>query len=123
MQDKCKEIFQEMVSLVPTINFSELKKLSEGKLRFPIYLNNKLYETDIDALELSVRASNCLHRAGFSTIGDLVESIDSFDDLRKIRNCGEKSVKEIMQKIFCYQYSQLDGAKKVKFVYKILALN
>ena len=123
MYDKYKEVFEEMVTLVPTMNISELKKIGDGRLKFPIYLNSKLHETDIEALELSVRSSNCLHRAGFSTIGDLVESIDSFDDLRKIRNCGEKSIKEIMQKLFCYQYSQLDTTKKIKYINKILALN
>ena len=123
MYDKCKEIFEEMVTLVPAMNLSELKKLGDGKLKFPIYLNSRLYETDIETLELSARASNCLHRAGFATIGELVEAIDSFDDLKKIRNCGDKSVKEIMQKLFCYQYSQLDTTKKIKYINKILALN
>ena len=123
MYDKCKEIFEEMVTLVPTMNLSELKKLGDGKLKFPIYLNSRLYETDIETLELSARASNCLHRAGFATIGELVEAIDSFDDLKKIRNCGDKSVKEIMQKLFCYQYSLLDTTKKIKYINKILALN
>ena len=122
MSEKCQRVFDEILALVPTAKFSEVKK-SVGKLRFPIYISEKLKETDIEVLELTVRSSNCLHRAGFSTIGELVESIDSMDDLKKIRNCGAKSVNEIMEKLFCYQYGQLDASQKVKYINRVLELN
>lgn len=122
MSEKCQRVFDEILALVPTAKFSEVKK-REGKLRFPIYLSEKLKETDLEVLDLTVRSSNCLHRAGFSTIGELVESIDSMDDLKKIRNCGAKSVNEIMEKLFCYQYGQLDASQKVKYINRVLELN
>lgn len=123
MSEKCQNVFDEILSLVPTARFSEIKKNRGGRLRFPVYITDKLRETEIEALELSVRSSNCLHRAGYRTIGELVESIETFDDLKRIRNCGEKSVREIMEQLFCYQYCQLDASKKVKYIHKILELN
>ena len=122
MSEKCQNVFNEILALVPTARFSEIKK-KRGRLRFPVYITDKLRETEIEALELSVRSSNCLHRAGYRTIGELVESIETFDDLKRIRNCGEKSVREIMEQLFCYQYCQLDASKKVKYIHKVLELN
>ena len=123
MSEKCQNVFDEILTLVPTTKFSEIKKNKGGKLRFPIYITEKLRETDLEALDLSVRSSNCLHRAGYSTIGELVEKIETFDDLKRIRNCGDKSVKEIMEKLFCYQYCQLDTPQKIKYINKMIELN
>lgn len=122
MSDKCQKVFDEILTLVPTNKFSEIKK-NRGKLRFPIYLNEKLRTTELETLELSVRSSNCLHRAGYRTIGELVEAIESGDDLRKIRNCGARSIDEIMEKLFCYQYGQLDEGEKVRYINKVIELN
>ena len=41
----------------------------------------------IDELELSVRAYNCLKRAGINTIADLLDK--TIDDLGKVRNLGQ----------------------------------
>lgn len=123
MSDKCQRVFDEILTLVPTAEFSEIKKRRGGKLRYPIYINEKLRTTELEALELSVRSSNCLHRAGYRTIGELVEAIESSEDLKKIRNCGTKSIDEIMEQLFCYQYCQLDASQKIKYIHKVLQLN
>jgi DNA-directed RNA polymerase alpha subunit len=123
MNDKCKSVFEEMMVLVPVADFMEIKKRRHGKFEFPVYLSEKLRNTELEALELSVRSSNCLHRAGFKTIGELVESIDGSEDLKKIRNCGSKSVDEIMEQLFCYQYCQLEAAQKIKYINSVLELN
>ena len=123
MSDKCQRIFDEILMLVPTADFSEIKERRGGKLQYPIYINEKLRNTELDALELSVRSSNCLHRAGYTTIGELVEAIESSEDLKRIRNCGAKSIDEIMEQLFCYQYSLLDTSQKIKYIQKVLQLN
>lgn len=46
-----------------------------------------MLETSIDDLDLSVRAYNCLKRAGILTIRDLVEK--SENEMMKIRNLGK----------------------------------
>lgn len=123
MNEKCKKIFEEMEILVPTADFMEIKKQRNGKLKFPIYINEKIKTTELELLELSVRSSNCLRRAGFKTVGELVEVIEGSEDLRKIRNCGSKSVDEIMEQLFCYQYCQLDTPQKIKYINKLIDLN
>ena len=61
--------------LVPEADIIEFMKRKSGRFRFPIYINEKLYDTGIEVLELSVRASNCLEQAGYTTVGKLVEKI------------------------------------------------
>ena len=123
MSEKCQMVFDEILKLVPGADFSEIKKRRGGKLRFPIYINEKLMTTELEILELSMRSSNCLHRWGFRTVGELVENIECGEDLRKIRNCGTKSIDEIMEKLFCYQYLQLDQAQKIRYINRVLELN
>lgn len=58
---------------------------------------DKVFDTTIEELELSVRSSNCLKRAGINTVGELVNKIE--DDLMKVRNLGKKSLQEIKDKL------------------------
>ena len=57
----------------------------------------KALETTIEDLDFSVRAYNCLKRAGIHTLQDLVNK--SENDMMKIRNLGKKSLKEVLDKI------------------------
>ena len=58
---------------------------------------DKVLETTIEELELSVRSSNCLKRAGINTVEELVQKTE--DDLMKVRNLGKKSLQEIKEKV------------------------
>lgn len=57
----------------------------------------KALETAIEDLDFSVRAYNCLKRAGIHTLQDLVNKSDS--EVMKIRNLGKKSLKEVLDKV------------------------
>ncbi len=57
----------------------------------------KVLETSIEDLDFSVRAYNCLKRAGIHTLQDLVNKSET--DMMKIRNLGKKSLKEVLDKI------------------------
>lgn len=57
----------------------------------------KRLETSIDDLDFSVRAYNCLKRAGVNTLGDLTSKSEV--EMMKIRNLGKKSLKEVIDKI------------------------
>ena len=59
--------------------------------------HQKVLETPIDELELSVRAYNCLKRANISSLGELTRK--SEEDLMKVRNCGRKTLDELMKKL------------------------
>lgn len=66
-----------------------VEKEEEGK--------DKILETTIEELELSVRSSNCLKRAGINTVEQLTSR--SEEDLMKVRNLGRKSLEEIKEKL------------------------
>jgi len=55
-------------------------------------LNENLFR-NVDELELSVRASNCLKTANIRTIADLVQKTEA--ELLKTKNFGKKSLNEI----------------------------
>ena len=57
----------------------------------------KALETSIEDLDFSVRAYNCLKRAGIHTLQDLVNKSEG--DMMKIRNLGKKSLKEVLDKV------------------------
>lgn len=55
-------------------------------------LNDNLFK-NIDELELSVRATNCLRSANIATVGELVQRAEA--DMLKTKNFGKKSLDEI----------------------------
>ena len=57
----------------------------------------KTLETPIEEVEFSVRAYNCLKRAGIHTVQDLVNKREI--EVTKIRNLGKKSLKEVIDKV------------------------
>lgn len=57
----------------------------------------KALEMTIEELDLSVRAFNCLKRAGVNTVNDLVTKTP--DEMMKVRNLGKKSLEEVLAKI------------------------
>ena len=58
---------------------------------------NRVLRKTIEELDLSVRAYNCLKKAGINTVGDLVKY--KYQDLIKVRNLGKKTLKEIISKL------------------------
>lgn len=59
-------------------------------------IKKSLAETKIQELDLSVRSTNCLLRAGFKYYKDI--PFDNIDLMMKIRNLGRKSLKEIYKR-------------------------
>ena len=57
----------------------------------------KTLETPIEEIEFSVRAYNCLKRAGINTVQDLINRKEV--EVTKIRNLGKKSLKEVIDKV------------------------
>jgi DNA-directed RNA polymerase subunit alpha len=59
-----------------------------------------LYETPIEVLELTVRAYNCLKRAGITQVGEVLEKLQKGqDEMLAIRNFGQKSMDELTEKL------------------------
>ena len=57
----------------------------------------KLYDTPIEELDLTVRAYNCLKRAGITKVGQVLEMTE--DDLLGVRNFGRKSLEELRERL------------------------
>lgn len=61
---------------------------------------SRIYETPIEELELSVRAYNCLKRASITKVGEILEKLKKGkEELLTIRNFGQKSLDELMERL------------------------
>ena len=79
------------------IDLSEATKNTQVMIEKEESKKEKVLETSIEELELSVRSFNCLKRAGISTVEDLTNR--SENDMMKIRNLGKKSLDEVIAKL------------------------
>ncbi|MBN1660945.1 MAG: DNA-directed RNA polymerase subunit alpha [Anaerolineae bacterium] len=56
----------------------------------------RIAEANIEDLDLSVRAFNCLKRAGITKVGEIIERLErDEEELLSIRNFGQKSLEEL----------------------------
>ena len=79
------------------IDLSEATKNTQVMIEKEESKKEKVLETSIEELELSVRSFNCLKRAGISTVEDLTNR--SENDMMKVRNLGKKSLDEVNAKL------------------------
>lgn len=79
------------------IDLSEVTKNTQVMIEKEESKKEKVLETSIEELELSVRSFNCLKRAGISTVEDLTNR--SENDMMKVRNLGKKSLDEVIAKL------------------------
>lgn len=60
------------------------------------WIPERIAETNIEDLDLSVRAFNCLKRAGITKVGEILERLErDEEELLAIRNFGQKSLDEL----------------------------
>jgi DNA-directed RNA polymerase subunit alpha len=60
----------------------------------------RIAETNIEDLDLSVRAFNCLKRAGITKVGEILEKLErDEEELLAIRNFGQKSLDELKENL------------------------
>ena len=71
-------------------------------------------------MNLSVRASNGLMRAGANTLCKVAELVALPNGLRSIRNHGTKSEKEILQSFVELCYEKLNYREKLEFWQKAI---
>ena len=64
------------------------------------WIDSEKFNTPIETLDLSVRVFNSLKRTGITTIGEVLEMLDRGPDaMLPIRNFGEKSLDELVQRL------------------------
>ena len=79
------------------IDLSEATRNTQVMIEKEESKKEKVLETPIEDLELSVRSFNCLKRAGIATVEDLTNKSES--DMMKVRNLGKKSLDEVIAKL------------------------
>lgn len=85
------KILKEQFSVF--INFDERETQDKGAMGGDdLKLNPNLFK-NVEELELSVRATNCLRSANISLVGALVQRTEN--DMLKTKNFGKKSLEEI----------------------------
>lgn len=63
-------------------------------------LSSRIYDVPIEELELTVRAYNCLKRAGITKVGEVLERLEKGEEeILAIRNFGRKSLVELVQRL------------------------
>lgn len=113
---KIKEIFNSIEGV-------DLHDKKGGTFHYTLATNKQMRDQDIDVLELSVRSYHCLKRANINTIGDIIEYVESGQDLRHIRNCGMRSVAEIKENLFIWYFMTIPKDKQAQFVMDTIERN
>jgi len=62
----------------------------------------KVYDTPIEELDLSVRAYNCLKRSNITKVGQVLSMNE--EDLLGVRNFGEKSLQELRERLLARNF-------------------
>jgi DNA-directed RNA polymerase subunit alpha len=76
-------------------------------------VSSQVYDTPIEVLELSMRAYNCLKRAGITKVGEILDKLSrgQGNELMAIRNFGAKSYEELMRKLREKDFWPAEGAE------------
>lgn len=83
-------------SLVASITAEEEPEVIEEEET----VTTKVLDTPIEELELTVRAYNCLKRAGITQVGEILEKLRKGpDEILAIRNFGQKSLDELIDRL------------------------
>ena len=114
---------QNLKEIMNSLEGVELKEKHGGKLRFRLHMNEQMRNAPLEALELGQRSYNCLKRAGYGTVGELTEAIAEGRELKGIRNCGAKSVREIMEQLFLFQYHSLRPERREAYLLEVVRMN
>jgi len=89
---KAAQILLKHFSLVASIAEAPVEEAEEVEEAIP----PRIYDMPIEDLTLSVRAFNCLKRAGITKVGMILEKLDKGEDeILAIRNFGRKSLQEL----------------------------
>ena len=118
-----KDQSQTMMGIMNQLDGVQLREKHGSSFKFRMHMTQSMSDTSLEALDLGVRAYNSLKRAGYNTIGDVVDAISSGSDLKSIRNCGKTSVREIMEHLFLYQYNSLPANKQDDYLIEVVQMN
>ena len=87
-------LVEQLSPFVDYVRISQMKV--EEELAQPS-IPDEQYNMSVEQLDLSVRTLNCLRRTGIATVGELVGQSEK--DLLALRNFGQKSKREIVERL------------------------
>jgi len=71
---------------------------------------SRVYDAPIEELELTVRAYNCLKRAGITKVGEILRRMEKGEEeMLAIRNFGKKSLDELVERLQVKNYLNVPG--------------
>jgi DNA-directed RNA polymerase subunit alpha len=103
---KAANILVQHLSLLAGAEVVEVEPQQEEAEGIPA----RVYDAPIEELELTVRAYNCLKRAGITKIGEILKRMEKGEeDMLAIRNFGKKSLDELVDKLRDKGYLTVPG--------------
>lgn len=100
------EILVQHLTLLAGAKVVEIEQAEEEEEGIP----SRIYDAPIEELELTVRAYNCLKRAGITKVGEILRRMEKGEDeMLAIRNFGKKSLDELVDKLREKNYLEVPG--------------
>ena len=124
-----ENVTREMNRYLEGTTIEEIMITHSKMFHFKVNLSRSQMEQDIEVLDLTPRAYNCLRRAGINTLGSLInnystkEKLSSKQQLRRNRNLGEKTAIDILLKLFYYQFSITPDEEKADYMKSLIESN
>ena len=82
---------------LPNVSFEEVDEEEITEEEQTTEVTDSDLSKTIEELDLSLRSFNCLKRAGFDTVADIVDKTEA--ELKTIKNFGKKSLEEVKDKV------------------------
>ena len=100
------DILVQHLTLLAGAKVVEVEQPEEEEEGIP----SRIYDAPIEELELTVRAYNCLKRAGITKVGEILRRMEKGEDeMLAIRNFGKKSLDELVDKLREKNYLSVPG--------------
>lgn len=99
-------VMVQHLTLLAGTEIAVIEKQEESAEGIP----GRVFEAPIEELELTVRAYNCLKRAGITKVGEILKRMEKGEDeMLAIRNFGKKSLDELVEKLRDKNYLTVPG--------------
>lgn len=100
MSQAAEILMKHLIIIAGVSEESLVPQVEEEVAADPNALPPEIYETPIEALDLSVRVFNSLKRTGITNVGEVLEMLERGPDaMLAIRNFGEKSLDELITRL------------------------
>ena len=81
----------------PFVEYVRISQMQAEEQLLRLSIPDEKYNMPVEQLDLSVRTMNCLRRSGITTVGELISKKPK--ELLKLRNFGQKSFREIEERL------------------------